>query len=86
MSRDIDLPAGWEFTKVFVMFTSLCEEYSKEPYKTQLLNTGEQYIQEGNTWGDIFWGVDLSTNVGYNTLGYLIMFIRKALREDHEFE
>jgi predicted NAD-dependent protein-ADP-ribosyltransferase YbiA (DUF1768 family) len=54
-------------------------KFSQEPYRTLLLNTGNILIQEGNRWGDTFWGVDLNTNVGENKLGLLIMQIREQL-------
>lgn len=41
-----------------------------------LMDTKGLYIQEGNRWGDAFWGVDLRTGVGQNVLGNLIMNIR----------
>jgi predicted NAD-dependent protein-ADP-ribosyltransferase YbiA (DUF1768 family) len=39
-------------------------------------------IQEGNKWGDTFWGVDLKTGEGQNHLGKLIMDIRDELIND----
>ena len=50
-------------------------------FKQKLLNTGDAEIQEGNAWGDLFWGVDIITGEGKNKLGKRIMLIRKILRE-----
>jgi len=49
--------------------------------RTLLKETGNQNIQEGNYWGDDYWGVDLkqNPNVGENHLGRLIMKIREEL-------
>lgn len=44
------------------------------PYFIRLIETGDRHIEEGNTWGDTFWGtVDRK---GSNHLGKLIMEIR----------
>ena len=60
----------------YVLFKSLI----KNPYRTLLLETGNEYIQEGNWWNDTFWGFCLKTNTGENKLGKLIMKIRNELR------
>ncbi|MFM7853305.1 MAG: NADAR domain-containing protein [Flammeovirgaceae bacterium] len=65
-----------------VMQGCLRDKFQQEPYKSLLINTGDLYIQEGNRWGDKFWGVDLRTGKGLNTLGKLIMEIREELKEE----
>lgn len=81
-SKKIVLRDDWESIKVGVMRELLVLKFSQKPYKELLLNTGNLYIQEGNKWGDTFWGVDLRTNVGENNLGKLIMSIREELRQE----
>lgn len=49
-----------------------------EALKNRLLATGEQDLIEGNTWGDHFWGV--CRGEGQNTLGKILMIVRKELR------
>lgn len=44
-----------------------------------LLSTGDQLIEEGNDWGDQFWGVDRVTKQGHNQLGKIYMALRKEL-------
>lgn len=78
-SRKIELVENWEEIKVDAMYKCLIQKFNKEPFKTKLLNTGDVYIQEGNTWNDKFWGFCLKTNVGKNVLGKLIMDIRSSL-------
>jgi ribA/ribD-fused uncharacterized protein len=78
-SKKILLREDWESIKVEIMYQLLELKFSQEPYRTLLLNTGNILIQEGNRWGDTFWGVDLNTNVGENKLGLLIMQIREQL-------
>lgn len=79
--RKVKLVHDWEKIKVSVMYVCLLQKFNQEPYKTLLINTGNEHIQEGNWWNDKFWGVDLNTGEGENTLGKLIMSIRKELLE-----
>ncbi len=81
-SKEIVLREDWESVKVEVMCQLLEVKFSQEPYRGLLLETGDSFIQEGNWWGDTFWGVDLKTNTGENTLGLLIMAIREELEEE----
>ena len=45
----------------------------------KLLETGNQELVEGNTWGDIFWGV--CNGKGQNWLGKILMMVRDEIRE-----
>lgn len=78
-SRTISLRDDWEQVKIDVMRELLEQKYNTEPYKTLLLETGGEHIQEGNMWNDKFWGVCLKTGKGNNTLGKIIMEIRNNL-------
>jgi len=75
-SKTIKLKEDWNNIKLEIMFECLKQKFSQEPYKTKLLETKNDYIQEGNNWNDKFWGVCLKTNKGENNLGKLIMKIR----------
>ena len=79
-SRKIALRPDWEEDKCRVMRLLLDQKFRTEPFRTKLLATGEQHIQEGNWWNDRFWGVDLRTGLGQNILGQMIMEIRAELR------
>ena len=72
------LRSDWDDVKLLVMEECLRQKFKHEPFRTNLLNTGNENIQEGNYWGDTFWGVDLkqNPNVGENHLGRLLMKIR----------
>lgn len=71
----------WDKIKVSVMEKCVELKFSQEPFKTQLLDTGEEIIQEGNTWNDTFWGVNIITGEGENTLGKIIMNYRNKLNK-----
>jgi ribA/ribD-fused uncharacterized protein len=82
MSRTIALPENWNSKRIEVMRECLNQKFRQEPFKTLLLETGDLYIQEGNYWGDKFWGVDMVSREGENHLGKLIMEIREELKGD----
>lgn len=79
-SYSINLVGDWNQTKLNVMKECLKQKFSFEPYKTKLIQTGDEFIQEGNFWNDRFWGVCLKTGKGENNLGKMIMDIRTELR------
>jgi len=64
----------WDTIKVDVM-THLCViKFSKDPLKSLLIETFPMVIQEGNWWGDTFWGV--CNGQGDNILGKILMRVR----------
>lgn len=77
----ISMRPDWDAVKVLVMEECLRQKFKHEPFRSNLVNTGKENIQEGNYWGDNFWGVDLKKNPNYgeNHLGRLIMKIRDEL-------
>jgi hypothetical protein len=44
----------------------------------KLLDTGGAHLEEGNTWGDTFWGT--VNGAGDNYLGLCLMKVREELR------
>lgn len=58
----------------------LIKKFNQEPFRQKLIDTGDVYIQEGNNWNDIYWGVCIKTNKGENILGKLIMEIRDVIK------
>ena len=78
-SKDIMLVDNWDEIKVDVMHECLIHKFNQEPFRRKLLATKLEEIQEGNTWNDTFWGVDIKTGEGANMLGLLIMDVRDDL-------
>lgn len=81
--RKQSIVPNWDDIKVSIMKDCIQQKFAQEPYKTKLLNTGNQWIEEGNTWNDDFWGVDIETRQGLNILGHLIMEFRDDLRDEN---
>lgn len=79
--KKVGLISHWEIRKYRVMEDCLRLKFNQEPFRSMLIATGDQNIQEGNRWGDRVWGVDLkeNPNVGENHLGRLLMMIREEL-------
>lgn len=80
-SKKIKLVEDWDKIKISIMKICLDQKFRTQPYKSQLLKTGYEKIQEGNYHGDKFWGVDLKTGIGRNVLGTMIMEIRREIRD-----
>ncbi len=67
--------------KVQVMTEINRQKYFGHPRLMQLLkDTGDAILEEGNTWGDVFWGK--CDGVGENNLGKILMNIRDGLPVD----
>ena len=65
------------------MYGLIKQKFNKEPFRSKLIETGIQYIQEGNYWNDTFWGVNLKTGEGQNILGKMIMTLRDELNNSN---
>lgn len=79
MGRFVEIRDDWEAVKIDVMREILRLKFSNLRLKQMLLDTGDKYIEETNTWGDRFWGVCNGT--GKNVLGNLLMQIRGELND-----
>jgi ribA/ribD-fused uncharacterized protein len=77
--RSIVVREDWDDVKIEVMNELLIAKFSKEPYMSKLILTGNMEIEEGNKWEDKFWGICLKTGEGQNNLGKLLMKIREDL-------
>lgn len=78
--RRVALRADWNAVKDGIMEDLLRQKFNNPVYKKLLLSTGDEYIEEGNTHGDTYWGT--VRGKGENRLGKLIMKIREELGSD----
>jgi N-glycosidase YbiA len=65
------------FDKLTVMLEINRLKYEIPELREKLLETGDLEIIEGNTWGDVFWGV--CDGAGENHLGCILMQIRTEI-------
>jgi predicted NAD-dependent protein-ADP-ribosyltransferase YbiA (DUF1768 family) len=69
---------NWDNLKIRVMADLLWQKFQNKNLQKMLLDTGDKYLIEGNTWNDVFWGV--CDGQGQNVLGVAVMTIRKILK------
>ena len=72
--------AEWDEVKVMVMHNLVLAKFSTNRYLADLLvSTGDAHLEEGNTWGDKFWGT--VNGEGKNMLGEILMHVRAELKK-----
>jgi len=75
----------WKHNSLRIMEEILRIKFSQEHLKNLLLSTGDEELNEGNTWHDNFFGsciCDNCQNIGQNHLGKILMKIRNDLRRE----
>lgn len=78
--KQVTLRADWEEVKIQVMRHLVTQKFTNPELAEALLKTGDVLLQEGNHWGDTFWGINLATGRGENNLGQILMDVRSNLR------
>ena len=73
----LKLRPDWESVKISIMRDLLEKKFQNKALRALLIATGKISIEEGNTWGDTFWGI--CKGVGENHLGKLLMEIREKM-------
>lgn len=83
LGRQVQLRPDWESVKVGIMEEIVWAKFTQnEDLKQLLLATGDMALEEGNTWHDVFWGVDEATREGRNHLGRILMRVRERLSRE----
>ena len=78
--RRVQLRNDWEEVKYDIMLDIVRAKFTQnEDLKIKLLETGDAYLEEGNTWGDRIWGV--CDGRGKNWLGKILMQVREELKQ-----
>jgi len=79
--RKVALRADWEDVKLAVMEELVQDKFDRHPdIRQKLIETGDVPLEEGNHWGDTFWGV--CNGVGLNHLGRILMTVRRDLQHN----
>jgi ribA/ribD-fused uncharacterized protein len=81
LGRLVTKRPDWDaWYRVYAMHTVLSEKFTPSTsLADQLLDTGDAILQEGNNWGDTYWGV--CNGKGQNMLGVLLMCVRENLAQ-----
>jgi ribA/ribD-fused uncharacterized protein len=80
LGQDVFLRPDWEQDKLEVMYKLLWRKFVDPTLRGWLLATGDAWLEEGNSWGDTYWGV--CNGQGSNWLGILLMLVRGEIRGD----
>jgi hypothetical protein len=73
--KNVPLREDWDEIKVSIMEELVKEKFRDLHLLRMLLETEQAYLEEGNDWGDTFWGV--CNRKGENKLGKILMKIRE---------
>jgi ribA/ribD-fused uncharacterized protein len=82
--RRLVLRPDFEELKRQIMFELLLSKFENKDLQAKLIETGDMWIVEGNTWGDTYWGQ--CNGQGRNELGKLLMAIRNGLVMRRNFD
>lgn len=78
--RQVKLRSDWDAVRLSVMENVVRAKFLQNPdLAARLVATGTMPLEEGNDFGDTFWGVDAKTGRGENNLGKILMKIREAV-------
>lgn len=79
LGRQVAIRPDWEDVKIEIMLFHVTKKFKDHPtLRERLLQTGREKLEEGNTWGDRYWGT--VSGKGLNALGIILMDIRESLR------
>lgn len=80
LARHIDIKYNWDDIKLDIMRGLVKQKFMDHAsLRAKLLATGYEEIEEGNWWGDHYWGV--CGGWGFNWLGKILMDVREMVRE-----
>lgn len=81
VGRDVSLRCDWDKIKDAVMLVGVKAKFKCNPdLSDKLLATGGAALVEGNTWGDVYWG--MVDGFGQNKLGNILMKVRMELQNE----
>ncbi len=87
MGRKINRRSDWFDVSLVIMEDLVRQKFTRYPeLKSNLLETGEATLIEGNNWNDRFYGCVYDTHrnewVGENHLGKILMKVREELKQE----
>jgi ribA/ribD-fused uncharacterized protein len=78
-SGGIPTRLDWDDIKYEIMKDLVWQKFQHPELKKMLLKTKKAILQEGNTRGDVYWGI--CNGIGQNNLGKILMETRDKLRK-----
>ncbi len=87
LGSKVPLRPDWDRIKDKVMLACLEAKFRDPGLRAKLAATGDAHIEEGNHWGDRYWGVSpVGSGNGKNKLGKLLMQVREINRQEDALE
>lgn len=87
VKKGLVIRPDWEDVKIDIMYRLVKDKFTRtEPFpsqaklRQQLLDTGDAYLENGNTYRECFWGT--VKGEGRNELGKILMKVRDEIREE----
>lgn len=78
LGRRVQLRSDWEEVKFDEMYNIVKSKFTQnDDLREKLIATGNEHLEEGNTWGDKIWGT--VNEIGENNLGKILMKVRSEL-------
>lgn len=79
LGAEIKKRDDWFDINLQIMHDLIKQKFERYPeLRQKLLDTGDQHLEEGNNWGDTFWGI--CEGKGENHLGKILMKVREELK------
>jgi hypothetical protein len=79
LGKQVKMRTDWKQVKFAVMEDLVRQKFTKhKELKEKLLETDDMYLEEGNSWRDVVWGV--CNGKGQNHLGKILMKVRNELK------
>jgi hypothetical protein len=79
LGKQVTMRPDWDEVKIEVMRDVLVSKFQhNSELRQKLIDTGDAYLEEGNWWGDTFWGV--CKGKGQNKLGLLLIQLRNLYK------
>lgn len=84
LGKTLLLREDWDEVRIPIMIEILRAKFRQNPeLKQKLVETGFEHLEEGNNWGDRFWGVSpIGSEQGMNHLGLILMDLRDEFRDE----
>lgn len=84
IGKRVRLKPDWNDTKQDIMYEIVKAKFDQhKALQTELRNTADAYLVEGNEWHDNYWGCcycdKCADEVAHNHLGKILMQVRKEL-------
>lgn len=83
LGQKVQMRPDWDEVKFAHMEGLLRQKFARGSKLAKMLTAITGTIEEGNTWNDRIWGIDLNSGIGENHLGRLLMHIRDDLNASH---